>query len=580
MAGALSWLAVTHPSGHRSLADPSHAIAAHYDWVVVGSGYGASVAALRIAERLGASAPGRVAVLERGREWLPGDFPEDLADLALEVRSPLRPLGLLEHNRHVAADVDVICASGLGGTSLLNAAIAFRPEAEVFQQAEWPRALREDAEGGVLAEAFARAESMLRPTTSPLTRTLPRSRAHRSRFGGDPRAIPTGELPLAVNHEPGRTSDGVRQRACTACGNCCGGCNVGAKNTLTTTYLPRAKDRGAAIFTEIEVTHLEKIPALGTSPRWLVHYERRETNLFGFCSVHRGAITARHVVLGAGSAGTTRLLMRSAREGLLLSDRLGTRVSANGDVLGAVYNPDVRVGALPLRDTRAVPPDSARIGQTITVYADFRSADRPLLERFLLLDGIIPRPFVPHAARLLPLHPSAVMAAATSPDAALRLVRDATTMDYPVSNGALAHSMILLACGHDSSGGRYVASGDDLYVTWPGVGEEASFRAMRREMERYAAHLRGVFIENPRSTFAGGGVLQATHPLGGAPMGETVADGVVDHLGAVLDPAGTRHEGLHVLDAAAIPRSLGAPPLLTITALAERAIARILDAAG
>jgi cholesterol oxidase len=169
------------------------------------------------------------------------------------------------------------------------------------------------------------------------------------------------------------------------------------------------------------------------------------------------------------------------------------------------------------------------------------------------------------------------MHATTSAGAALRLALDATTIRYPSPEGALGHTMILLACGHDGAGGRYVPSGDDLYVAWPGVMNEASFRAMREEMQAYATALGGVFIENPRSTRVGGGVLQATHPLGGAPMGETVDDGVVDHAGVVLDPERDRHDGLRVLDAAAIPRSLGAPPLLTLTALAERAMRRWSD---
>nr|MDQ3035837.1 GMC oxidoreductase [Myxococcota bacterium] len=520
-------------------------------------------------------------VLERGREWLPGDFPDELGELALELRGALNPLGLLENNTHPAAGMDVLCASGLGGTSLLNAAITLRPAPNVWAQPEWPAAVRADFTSGALDHDFATAEAMLRPGTSPMTRSIARAAAHLACFEerARSRGVRTGELTLNVNHEPGREQHGVRQAACTACGNCCGGCNVGAKNTLTTNYLPCAKDHGASLFTQLEVTHLEKLPLTRPSDaRWLVHYVHHAMGPLGLPERRRGALTANAVFLGAGSVGTTRILMRSEREGLALSEHLGSRVSANGDVLGAIYNTDVRTGVVPFRDTRApAGAGQAAVGQTISTYADFRSdsARLPLDEQFVLLDGVIPRPFVPAAARLLSLHPAALAGAIGSPAALGRLGRDALMGLYPSPEGALGHSMILLACGHDSASGRYVAHGESLYVAWPGILEERSFRAIRREMEAYAERMGGVFIANPRSELVGG-AMQATHPLGGATMSDAIATGVVSHLGQVWDPTGDVHEGLFVTDAAAIPRSLGAPPLITITALAERAMRHAL----
>jgi cholesterol oxidase len=391
--------------------------------------------------------------------------------------------------------------------------------------------------------------------------------------------MPTGELPLNINRETERTQHGVTQAACTDCGNCCGGCNVGAKNTLTTNYLPCAKDHGASIFTQMEVRYLEKLPDLGAGhPRWLVHYTRHGKNAAGLPTSQDGVVTANRVHLGAGSAGNTAILMRSEREGALpLSGALGTRVSANGDLLGAVYNTRRATGIVPFRDTAGkAKPGLPIVGQTISVYADFRkyNESRPLAEQFVMLDAVVPRPFVPEAARLLSLTPAAVAQGLVSLTAARQLRRDAMLGGYPPADGALNHSMVLLVCGHDTSGGRYVLDGDNLHVKWPGVLQEDSFRAITTEMERYAARLGGVFIANPR------GKLQATHPLGGAPMGDTEATGVVNHRGQVFNPStGGIHEGLYVVDAAAIPRSLAAPPLLTITALAER-VMRYIRADG
>lgn len=527
---------------------------------MVGSGYGASVAALRLAERGGA-----VAVLERGREWLPGDFPTDLAGLALEVRSALRPLGLLDHRTALGAEVDVIGASGLGGTSLINAAISVRPRPDVFALPEWPAALQRDAESGALERDFARAEAMLRPLAHPDVATVRRSRIHlETAAPGRPR----GALPLNIHHGAAEERHGVRVSGCIGCGNCCGGCNVGAKRTLTTSYLPAAVDRGAQIFCGVEVTHLEKLPETRSAARWLVHLVIHETSALGVTTSTPGQLTARHVWLGAGSAGTTEILFASERAGLPLSPRLGTRLSANGDVLGAAYNAARPIGAMPFVDPRPGSTEE-RVGPTISTFVDLRAAGRPLAAQFLLLDGVIPRPFVPVAARLLAVHPRAI-AGASDAAAVLRLGRDALALAYPPPDGALAHTMILLACGHDSSGGHYVADDGGFHARWPGVADEPSFRLIREEMARYAASLGATFLPNPRGALDD--AVQATHPLGGAPMGETPDRGVVAHDGSVFAPDGAPHAGLFVIDAAAIPRSLAAPPLLTLTALAERAL--------
>ena len=140
-------------------------LATGFDAIVIGSGYGGSVAALRLAQK-----GYRTLVLERGGEYLPGDFPNDfgLVPKALRVNVPTEALpvgrasGLLE--LHVGQGMVAITGNGLGGGSLVNAGVAIEPDADVFAQAAWPSAIRTGIDGG-LAPYFARARRQLRART-------------------------------------------------------------------------------------------------------------------------------------------------------------------------------------------------------------------------------------------------------------------------------------------------------------------------------------------------------------------------------------------------------------------------------
>ena len=143
----------------KRLASPHTQLAYHYDAVVVGSGYGAAISAARLAQ-----AGFTVAVLERGREWVPGDFPSDETSVAKAVRSPLEPFGLFDGNVQLKNDLDVVVGNGLGGTSLINAGISLRPEAAVFEQPEWPTAIRKAWAEGKLAAYYDRGRRCSAPT--------------------------------------------------------------------------------------------------------------------------------------------------------------------------------------------------------------------------------------------------------------------------------------------------------------------------------------------------------------------------------------------------------------------------------
>src|SRR5574341_1264352 len=213
-----------------------------YDFVVVGSGYGGSITAARIATANLNPKP-LVCILERGQEWPIGSFPDTLEGIAAEVRSDVNPLGL--HELLSYRDISVWKVNGLGGTSLINANVAIIPDAEVFELAGWPKSLNQ----GSLMPYYLRARQALDATPHPRALDLPKVQALKRR--ADEIGLQTTPLHIAVNFKPdGPNAHGVPQKKCIDCGDCVTGCNVSAKNTLYMNYLPITRNAGAEIYTQ------------------------------------------------------------------------------------------------------------------------------------------------------------------------------------------------------------------------------------------------------------------------------------------------------------------------------------------
>ena len=228
----------------RRISRPIAELQPRYDVVVVGSGYGGAIAACRLA-RAGRS----ICLLERGRELLPGEYPATLmAGLhELQVHDKGRSTGaaMALFDLRLDDDVDVIVGCGLGGTSLINAGVALSPDPAVFADPVWPEPFRADP--ALLTPFIEKAQAMLRAATFPDSEPVPEKLAALRRA-----AQAMGErfyrAPILVNFEGGPSAAGVPQGACTLCGDCCSGCNTGAKTTTLMTYLPDAEEHGAAIF--------------------------------------------------------------------------------------------------------------------------------------------------------------------------------------------------------------------------------------------------------------------------------------------------------------------------------------------
>ena len=350
----------------RRLARPLEQMADHYDAVVVGSGYGGAIAAARLAR-----AGRRVCVLERGREFQPGEFPDTLAGAAREfqVRWGTRRFGRAGGLFDLVADteVSVLVGSGLGGTSLINAGVALRAPDATFDE-HWPSAFRGNGRA-VLDPYYSRAEAMLGSTPLPDEPLLPKFAAlQRAAAAVDATAV---HPPINVSLTEGPNRFGVPMTACNLCGDCVSGCNHGAKNTLLQTYLPDAVAHGAEAFTEATVrTVLRQDPGAA----WTVTFVSGADGRSRFDAPEL-FVTADIVVLAAGTLGTTEILFRSRAQGLALSPRLGERFSGNGDALAWAYDADEPVGGVG-HGQRPVTAES-QVGPAITGMIDLTGRPSP-----------------------------------------------------------------------------------------------------------------------------------------------------------------------------------------------------------
>ncbi|XP_072033112.1 cholesterol oxidase-like isoform X1 [Amphiura filiformis] len=570
------------PSAKKSKVDkkyfpqlslPLSHIESQYDVVVIGSGYGGSIAASRSAR-----AGQKVCVLERGKEWRPGDFPERETETIGEIQMTHNnqksvygdPTGLFD--LIVSPDVTVLQGCGLGGTSLINANVALECEPKIFEDEVWPKEFRDDITNLNTVDK-SHVEQMLQPVTYPENHPdLPKQQAMRkvATHLADIEDLNVDRIlkktPLYVNFEERTNKVGITQPSCVGCSNCCSGCNVGAKNTLDMNYLPDAKAHGAHIFTRVEVRAIEKDEASG---EWCIHYIHHLPGGDRF-KLKEQLVRAKVVILGAGALGSTNILLQSKQRGLDLSDNLGKHFSTNGDSLGFSFNGEDSTRPVG-RNPKHVVADGKPPGPCITTVIDMRGRPgRDLKESYVIEDGTPPR------CTKLPLKLTLKTEGNWSSEDVSplenkkQLVRQFKGTDFK-------HSMSFLAMSNDSGQGE-LKLGDSgrVWVDYQGVGSGRNFEEIHGGMRKATEALKGDYIPNP----LWGGMLAklrntkgviTVHPLGGCGMGETGAQGVVNHMGEVFNGnTGEIHEGLFVVDGAIMPRSLGVNPSLSIAMIAER----------
>jgi cholesterol oxidase len=521
-----------------------------YDVIVVGSGYGGGVAASRLAR-----AGKRVAVLERGREVLMGGFPSRFSDLKNELqvtgkRLQTGPSSAL-YDVRLGEDMHVLVGCGLGGGSLINAGVALQPDDRVFADAIWPGQIAQD---GLLAEGFRRARRWLNPQSDPRASAHTKYKALAAAGSGLGRTLIAPAITVAFDANVNRA--GVAQPACTRCGDCCGGCNVGAKTSVAVTYLADAARHGGELFTHAAVRYVAK----AADGSWTVHVRRTDKNGAGAADI---TLQAPMVVLGAGTLGTSEILLRSRALGLALSDRVGERFSANGDIIAFGYGATNSVDAVGIGH----PPklEGVEIGAAVSGQIEFDD-ERDLSQELRVQEGVLPSALAP------------VLPVLFIPNG--RLLGALQSLISGVYKGPFSHLQTFFAVSHDSASGRFVLDDDRLSLIWPGAKNEPVYARLDAVLSSIVQQAGGSYVKNPLAGTVMGHQPATAHPLGGAGMGRERGDGVVNHKCQVFDAAPGRgstavHDGLYVVDGAVMPRSLGVNPLLTITALAERAMIQL-----
>lgn len=552
-----------------------------FDVVVVGSGFGGSVTAFRLAE-----ADLSVCLLERGQPFPPGSFPRSPHDAAKNFWDPdSRLYGM--YDMWSFSKLDALVSSGLGGGSLIYANVLIRkPESWFVHEAfdggyeDWP-VTRQD-----LDPYYKQVEDMLgaqrypsdvkpyqdTPKTLAMEEAaarlgLPWERPKLAVSFGDP-AVPGAPIPGGednIHHSPRFT--------CKLVGECDLGCNFGSKNSLDFTYLSAADRLGADIRTGCEVRSFEPVPQ-GFLVSYIKHDSAGDGDPHAPPELH--TLRAKRLVLSVGTLGTTYLLLRNHSAFPALSPALGTHFSGNGDFLGLVLKARRRIQGRPGEtEPRMLEPS---FGPVITsaMRVDREESDEngESVRGFYIEDAGYPEFLnwlVEHnvltmsnrVARFL-LRRGWSQLTGTAKSRVGRQLGDA------MGKGLFtATSAPLLGMGRDVPNGRMFLRDGHLDLAWDLTASAPYFDQMNTTMQRVSHSIGGRYASSPLWWL---NRLITVHPLGGAPMGRHEREGVVDSFGRVYG-----YPGLSIADGSVMPGPVGPNPSLTIAALADRSADRIIE---
>jgi cholesterol oxidase len=518
-----------------------------YDWVVIGSGFGGSVSALRLAEK-----GHRVLMLESGARFEDNDFAQRTTDANRYYWLPfLKMKGIFRLT--LFKDVFIASGCGVGGGSLGYANTLYRPLPGFYRNPQWSTLA--DWENA-LAPHYDTAERMLGVATYDHDGPADLLLKEYGEFIGVGDTYQRSRVGVFLG-EPGKTvadpyfgGEGPERTGCIKCGSCMLGCRYGAKNTLRKNYLWFAERAGVQI--EPERTVIDVRPLAGCDGSQ--GYQVTSVRSGAWFKREKRTIRARGVVVAAGALGTNRLLQRCKLNGSLpnISDRLGYLVRTNSESITGVVAP------------KDYPDDFTKsLAQTSSIYLDAdthlevvtygRGADSQSWLQTMLVEarrrGVQPFLFLASAIR----RPRELLKA-------MRF-RDSSRLTVVLLVMQSTENAIRLKVKRRLPGGGVALTTQQDPNNPNPVGLQAAYQAARW----FANRTGGVPTSNiTEAVFA---IPSTAHILGGAAIGESPQTGVVDDRHRVYG-----YQNLLVCDGAAIPSNVGVNPSLTITAMAERAM--------
>ena len=533
-----------------------------FDYVIIGSGFGGSVSAMRLSEK-----GYRVLVLERGKRYEAQDFPKTNWNIFKHLWLPaLRCYGIMGIN--FFKDLMVLNGSGVGGGSLVYCATLLQPGKEFFEAEDWRGLADWEAE---LLPHYDTARRMLGVNMNPkmwpadnmlLEVATEIGREHTFK------PTPVGIF-FAQDGREGQTvpdpyfgGEGPDRAGCVHCGGCMVGCRHNAKNSLDKNYLYFAEKYGAEVRPEATVTDIR--PLYGEQPdngRYEVEFQKTTAWLLK----PKQVIRARNVVVSAGALGTNELLLRCRDESQSLpqlSSQLGAKVRSNSEALMGVtarkaardarvdYSQGISITShFWVDDVTSVEPvryprGSSMMRNLAVPLVDLSGSSLRRVGRFIIYALQRPMDFL--KARVLP---------DWARDSTIILVMQTVENRMHFKLGRSIWTLFR----------KRLVSDRDKTLPIPAV-----IDAGRAVVERFAEKINGI----PQSTIHE--VLldkpSTAHILGGCGIGEDETKGVVD-----ANHQAFNYPGLYIVDGSVIPANLGVNPSLTITAMAERAMAKIPD---
>ncbi len=569
----------------------------HYDAVIVGSGFGGSVMAYRLAE-----AGLRVCVLERGKAYPPGSFPRHPGGMSRNTWDPAEgKQGLFDFWSF--RTMDAVVASGLGGGSLIYSNVLLRKDERWFVRERATPGLYEHwpVSRADLDPHYDAVERVLDPTPYPFEHSpysnTPKTHAMREAAGSVTGAswfLPPlsvafgnrGEQPRPGLLLHGREDMfGLPRYTCRLCGECNVGCNYGSKNTLDLTYLSMAEKLGVDLYVRSEVRGIYPAGANGYRVAFVEHSSDLEGRPYRRADLPPRTITGQRLILAAGAFGSTFLLLRMRREERAfarLSPTLGHRFTGNGDLLSVAlfcrYLDDQRQPRIVDPTRGPVITSSLRVPDALDL-PDASTSDQVHRRGLYVQDAGYPA-FLAWLIEGVPT-PSTVGRAlgfvrrylaghlGLNPDTNL-----SAELSELIGTARLTETSLPLLCM-----GRDVASGvmtmdrqHNLALNWKLQDSAEYIERVRQVTQQLTEALGGSYADNPLwhlSRFI------TVHPLGGCPMGQNPDEGVVDAWGRVFG-----YPGLYVADGSIMPGPVGANPALTIAALSDRFADGILRECG